>query len=115
MIDGRTGEIIISAQGSSFPAITAQSDGSIIVQPDGNGGSITLLGHSAPAKITQDFGRFVATASVDGTARIHIIRLDELIGEVQSRLSRQLSCDERVRYLSEKLDCAAAPTATPTK
>lgn len=111
--DARTGAEKGQWEAGGFPAITAGPDGTIVIQPDGGGDAVTLYGHTRPARLTDDTGRLLATASADGTARVHYFRLDELIGQAQSRLGRELTCAERVRYLSERLDCAAE--ATPTK
>jgi hypothetical protein len=71
----------------------------------------TLFGHTSPittARFSPD-EKMIITASRDGTARLHLVRLDDLIALAQSRATRELSCEERVRFLSEALVC---PTAT---
>jgi hypothetical protein len=113
-VEPRTSKLLYTGQGVGFPVVM-QSNNDLIVQPDGGGGAVVLTGHSGPATIAQDAPDRILTVSADGTARSHTFRLDTLSARAQELLGRDLTCDERVRYLGEAQDCAAAPPATPTK
>jgi len=54
-------------------------------------------------------GRWIVTASWDGTARVWWWGgdVEDLLAEVRSRVARELTCQERVRYLHADLDCGA--------
>ena len=48
------------------------------------------------------------TASGDGTARVWPWPdVEGLLAEARSRVARELTCQERVQYLHEDLDCGA--------
>jgi hypothetical protein len=113
--DARTGADAGVWEIGGFPAVTTLPDGTLSLQPDGNAGPINLYGHTRPATISDDVSGMLVTVSADGTARVHRFRLDELVGRAQQLLGRELTCDERVRLLSEAIDCAAPATPTPTK
>jgi hypothetical protein len=113
--DARTGADAGAWEIGGFPVVTRLADGTLSVQPDGGGGPINLYGHTRPAAISDDVSGMIVTVSADGTARVHRFRLDELVGRAQQLLGRELTCDERVRLLSETIDCAAPATPTPTK
>ncbi len=57
----------------------------------------------------------VAVAGAEGVVRLYPVKLFDLITAAEGKLDRQLTCDERVRFLNESTDCAAMPTATPEK
>ena len=59
---------------------------------------------------TSPDGKYIVTASQDGTARIYVVRIEDLIALAQSRVARLLTCQERVRYFQEDIVC---PTPTP--
>ena len=63
----------------------------------------TLRGHTGAvrsAAFSPD-GTRIVTASSDGTARIYLVRIEDLITLARSRLSRELTCQEREKYLHE--------------
>ena len=69
---------------------------------------MVLQGHTGPvtsAAYSPD-GRWIVTAS-DGTARVWWWGPDVegLLAEARSRVARELTCQERVQYLHEDLDC----------
>ena len=68
---------------------------------------VNLYGHSAPASIADARADKIVTVSADGTARIHLLSTAELIRRARALLNRELTCDERARYLNEALDCPA--------
>ena len=43
-------------------------------------------------------GRFIVTASFDGTARQYVMDIDELLRLAQSRVTRQLTPAERAQF-----------------
>ncbi len=55
-------------------------------------------------------GKYIVTASGDGTARVYVVHLEDLITLAQSWVTRVLTCAERVQYLREDIVC---PTPTP--
>ena len=69
----------------------------------------TLRGHTSEvwsAAYSPD-GRWIVTASDDGTARVWWWGgdVEDLLAEARSRVARELTCQERVQYLHEDLDC----------
>jgi hypothetical protein len=115
--DARTGADAGPWETGGFPFVTTLANGTLSLQPDGGGGPINLYGHTARAALTDDVSGMIVTAGADGTARVHLVRLDDLLSRIQSVIGRELTCDERVRYLSESIDCAApvTPAPAPTK
>jgi WD40 repeat protein len=51
-------------------------------------------------------GDRVVAANLDGSVNICIADTDRLLEIAQSRVSRELTCKERVQFLYEELDCA---------
>ena len=70
-------------------------------------GLVNLYGHSAPASVADVRADRIVTVSADGTARIHLLSTAELVRRARALLNRELTCDERARYLNEALDCPA--------
>jgi Tol biopolymer transport system component len=54
-------------------------------------------------------GQWIVTAGWDGTAQVWWWGADveDLLAEARSRVTRELTCQERVQYLHEDLDCGA--------
>jgi WD40 repeat protein len=46
-------------------------------------------------------GRYIVTASDDGTARIYLTRIEDLMELARSRVTRELTPEERRLYLHE--------------
>ena len=44
-------------------------------------------------------GRMIASASSDGTVRIWYVNGDDLVKLAQDRVTRALTCEERITYL----------------
>ncbi len=69
---------------------------------------MVLQGHTdsvSSAAYSPD-GRWIVTASGDGTARVWPWPdVEGLLAEARSRVARELTCQERVQYLHEDLDC----------
>ena len=68
-----------------------------------------LTGHTASVNDAQwsPDGKRIATASSDGTVRLYYANIEDLIAVAKTYVTRELTCEERVRYLSEALDCTA--------
>lgn len=56
-------------------------------------------------------GTKIVTASDDGTVRVYLVNVKDLVELAKARVGRDLSCDERETYLREANVC---PTPTPT-
>jgi WD40 repeat protein len=92
--------------------VTAGADDTARVWNAGSGQQkMVLKGHTASvssAAYSPD-GRWIVTASDDSTARVWWWGdVEDLLAEARSRLARELTCQERVQYLHEDLDCGAA-------
>ena len=93
--------------------VTASPDGTARLWDAGSGEPLAVLrGHEdvVTSAVFSPDGRQVVTASVDGTARIFLVNFDDLIALARQSVTRQLTCEERVLYLSEEIVC---PTPTP--
>jgi len=56
------------------------------------------------AKFSPD-GKYIVTASADGTARIYLVHIQDLIALAKTRVTRELTCEERQLYLHENISC----------
>ena len=65
----------------------------------------SALGEERFAMYSPD-GRWIVTASGDGTVRVWSwADIEGLLAAADSRITRELTCWERVQYLHETLDC----------
>jgi WD40 repeat protein len=73
---------------------------------------VVLRGHKSFVNGTQfsPDGKYIVTASDDGTARVYLVHIEDLIELAKKRLTRELTCEERVQYLHEDRVC---PTPEP--
>jgi WD40 repeat protein len=55
-------------------------------------------------------GQRIVTSDKDGRARIYLVHIEDLIALAKTRVTRELTCEERVQYLHEDVVC---PTPTP--
>jgi hypothetical protein len=58
----------------------------------------------------------IVTASRDSTARVYLTRIEDLMALARTRVTRELTCEERQKYLHENITCPTltpAPTWTP--
>ncbi len=60
-------------------------------------------GRGFRARLFSPDGRFLATSSVDGTVRIHIVPVEDLIDMARDRAVRTLTDEECRRYLHVEL------------
>jgi len=94
--------------------VTASSDDTARAWDVATGAELAVLrGHEDwvySAAYSPDGARIV-TASQDGTARVYLVHIEDLIALAKTRVTRELTCQERVLYLHEDIVC---PTATPT-
>jgi WD40 repeat protein len=65
-----------------------------------------LYGHAAPARLADLDAERAVSVSADGLVRVHLRRRDALLSRAQSLAARELTCEERVRYLSEARRCS---------
>lgn len=89
-----------------LPEFTRLPDGALAVKR--GGATVTLYGHTAPAAVADARADRIVTVSADGTARMHLLRMDALIERARSLLGRELTCEERVRFLNEVRQCPAS-------
>lgn len=104
--DPRTGLSAGAWSQGGLPQFTRLPDGALAVQRDGV--AVTLYGHTAPASVADARADRLVTMSADGTARVHLLRVDTLIERARSLLGRELTCEERVRFLNEARQCPAS-------
>ncbi len=78
----------------------------------------TLKGHGgwiATAYFSPD-GRRILTTSYDGSLRVYFVQTMDLVNLAKMRVTRELTCAERVEYLHELAGRATpTPTRTPTR
>lgn len=91
--------------------VTASGDGTARVWDAVSGQQKMELKHTSwvfSAAYSPD-GQWIVTASNDGAAWVWWWGADagDLLAEARSRLARELTCQERVQYLHEDLDCEA--------
>jgi hypothetical protein len=89
--------------------VTASMDGTARVWDAESKQQETVLEYTAyilSAAYSPD-GRWIVTASSDGTVRVWWWRagVKGFLAEARSRVTRELTCQERVQYLHEDLDC----------
>ncbi|BCX04228.1 MAG: hypothetical protein KatS3mg053_2166 [Candidatus Roseilinea sp.] len=104
--DPRTGLSTGAWSRDGLPQFTRLPDGALVVQRAG--AMVTLYGHAAAAAVADARIDRTVTVSADGTARIHLLRTDELIARARALLGRELTCQERVRFLNEARVCPAS-------
>ena len=88
--------------------MTASWDGTARVWEAATGREVSVLrGHKGGvySAVFSPEGRWAATASIDGTARIYAVHIGDLMELAQQRVTRKLTCQERVQYLHEELEC----------
>jgi WD40 repeat protein len=66
-----------------------------------------LHGHTErirSARFSSD-NRQIITASNDATARMYLTQVNDLIELARTRVTRQLTCNEKLKYLHEQAGC----------
>jgi WD40 repeat protein len=128
--DARTGQEVLVLRGhddrvwkAAFSldgkyVVTAGADNTARVWDVTTGQEVAVLrGHQDDvrgAAFSPD-GKYIVTASADGTARIYLVHIEDLIALAKTRVTRGLTCNERVQYLHEDVICATSTSAvTPT-
>jgi WD40 repeat protein len=84
--------------------VTASLDNTARVWEAATGRELAVLrgheGRVTSAAFSPD-GRYIVTASADGTAHIYLTRIEDLMELARSRVTRELTPEERRRYLHE--------------
>lgn len=101
--DIRTGAGVGPWAGAVLPSTTTQGDGALVWRVGDR--TLPLYGHTASAMVADERAGVVVTVGADGAARLHRLDVNALLGRAKALLPRALTCEERVRYLSEALAC----------
>ncbi len=92
--------------------VTASEDHTARIWDAGSGRELSILrgqlGRVTSVAWSPD-SRQIVVASDDGTVHIYLVQIQDLIALAQLRLTRELTCQEREKYLHE----AAFPPPTP--
>lgn len=96
-------------------AVATLPDGTPYIHNYGESNMIVLPGHAGTVTNFSQIDDRIATSSADGTVRLHPANVFDLITTAEGKLDRQLTCEERARFLNESADCTAVPTSTPEK
>jgi WD40 repeat protein/energy-coupling factor transporter ATP-binding protein EcfA2 len=107
--------------------VTASNDGTARVWDASTGQPLAILrGHEngrwvASAQFSPDGTRIITTgcdergligSCIVGTVRLYLVNVEDLVALAKSRVTRDLTCEERAQYLHEDRICPT-PTATP--
>jgi Tol biopolymer transport system component len=71
---------------------------------------LTLYGHADNVEdvVFSPDGRYLFSGSVDGTARMYVLPVDELVALAKARVTRGFTADECQTYLPD-MPCPAKP------
>jgi WD40 repeat protein/serine/threonine protein kinase len=95
--------------------LTASWDGTARIWSVTTGRTLSILRGHRSIVITAEFspdGRRVVTASFDNTARQYYVHLEDVLKLAQQRLTRQLTPEERERFLGDVQSSPLSTTAT---
>ena len=69
--------------------------------------SMVLHGHTADVMVASysPDGKQILTTGADGTARLYLTDLQDLMKLAEARVTRTLTCEERVEFLRERNTC----------
>ncbi|MGB8645260.1 MAG: hypothetical protein WCF84_08475 [Anaerolineae bacterium] len=85
---------------------TISDDGTIRFWDVSTGNELTRLPQHIGSHIAYNSnGSRIVTAEADFTAKVYLTQVDALLALAYSRITRELSCEERVGYLYENLHC----------
>ena len=101
-LKGHEGEVYSAAYSPDGERIVTASDDKTAKVWDAKTGQelLTLKGHGGPvlsAAYSPD-GKRIATAGSDGIVQIYTTDMDELLKIAESRVSRQLTAEEKEKY-----------------
>lgn len=96
------GEYIVTAGKDKTARVWEALTGNEVAILRGHEGEITN------AQFSPD-GKYIVTASDDGTVRVYLAHSEDLIALAKTRVTRDLTCEERVQYLHEDRVCATPP------
>ena len=86
--------------------LTHSDDGSARLWDASSGQPLAILqGCDAEAAAFSPNGRLVAVGCCDGTARIYAVHIEDLLDLARQRVTREFTCQERVQFLHEELEC----------
>ncbi|MDW8293635.1 MAG: WD40 repeat domain-containing protein [Anaerolineae bacterium] len=103
--DVRTGALLGEwVQGEEWQ-VESSATGVLSVRVSSAAPPLVLYGHTASATLADRRADRLVTVSADSTARIHLVRPEDLVVRAQVRVGRELTCQERVRLLSEDRQC----------
>ncbi|MBI3915045.1 MAG: TIR domain-containing protein [Chloroflexi bacterium] len=97
--------------------VTASNDATARIWDAASGRELTTLrGHagSVYSAVWSPDGKQIVTTGADTTARIHLTRIEDLVALARTRVTRDLTCAEREKYLHEPPCPTPTPTLTPT-
>jgi WD40 repeat protein len=123
--DAATGEVVRVLRGHSAEVnaaafspdgqriATASRDGTARIWDAATGRELIVLRGARSDLLDLAYspdGRSLATVSADGIVRLYRLQVEDLVALARARVTRALTCEERVQFLRETLVC---PTPTP--
>jgi WD40 repeat protein len=81
---------------------------------DATSGTLVAILHGPTKRVTgarfSPDGKSIVTTGEDGAVRVYLTELAAVVALAKARVTRELTCQERVQFLRETLTC---PTPTP--
>ena len=97
-------DVVFSPDGSRIA--TAALDDTVKIWDDGGGEVLTLPVRTPGVLAFDPTGALLAVPSADGSVRIYVMPVDQLLDLARSRLTRSFTDAECIRYLHEEA-CSA--------